>query len=118
MVRPPPRQPQGMNFVAALLLTYLPEPEAFGALVVLMQDRGLRRYYSTDMALLQVMEVSSGCLALGLLARGIGLQPRELVIWRTGGSVHMLTESGPFSGWDYWQARKRYRYLETLAMHA
>ena len=43
-----------MNFVAALLLTYLPEPEAFGALVVLMQDRGLRRYYSTDMALLQV----------------------------------------------------------------
>lgn len=42
-----------MNFVAALLLTYLPEPDAFGALVVLMQDRGLRRYYSTDMALLQ-----------------------------------------------------------------
>jgi len=43
-----------MNFTAGLLLTYLPEAEAFGALVVLMQDRGLRRYYSTDMALLQV----------------------------------------------------------------
>lgn len=44
---------QGMNFVAAVLLSYLPEPEAFGALVVVMQDRGLRTYYSPDMALLQ-----------------------------------------------------------------
>ena len=42
-----------MNFVAALLLSYLPEGDAFGALVVLMQDRGLRRYYSHDMGLLQ-----------------------------------------------------------------
>ncbi|KAF6265131.1 rab-GTPase-TBC domain-containing protein [Scenedesmus sp. NREL 46B-D3] len=44
---------QGMNFVAGLLLMYLPERHAFGGLVVLMQDRGLRRYYSTDMSLLQ-----------------------------------------------------------------
>ena len=43
-----------MNFVAGLLLQYLPEQQAFGALVVLMQDRGLRKYYSTDMELLQV----------------------------------------------------------------
>jgi hypothetical protein len=47
---------QGMNFVAGLLLQYLPEAEAFGALVVLMTDRGLRKYYSTDMELLQVRE--------------------------------------------------------------
>ncbi|GBF87851.1 hypothetical protein Rsub_00563 [Raphidocelis subcapitata] len=47
---------QGMNFVAALLLSYLPEPQAFGALVVLMEDRGLRRYYSPDMGLLQMIE--------------------------------------------------------------
>jgi hypothetical protein len=40
--------------VAGLLLMYLPERHAFGGLVVLMQDRGLRRYYSTDMSLLQV----------------------------------------------------------------
>jgi hypothetical protein len=45
---------QGMNFVAALLLSYLPEPDAFGALAVLMTDRGLRRYYSVDLSLLQV----------------------------------------------------------------
>lgn len=43
-----------MNFVAGLLLMYLPERHAFGGLVVLMQDRGLRKYYSVDMSLLQV----------------------------------------------------------------
>lgn len=43
-----------MNFVAGLLLQYLPERHAFGGLVVLMQDRGLRKYYSTDLSLLQV----------------------------------------------------------------
>lgn len=47
---------QGMNFVAGLLLMYLPERHAFGGLVVLMQDRGLRKYYSTDMSLIQVNE--------------------------------------------------------------
>jgi hypothetical protein len=45
---------QGMNFVAGLLLMYLPERHAFGGLVVLMQDRDLRKYYSTDMSLIQV----------------------------------------------------------------
>lgn len=49
---------QGMNFVAGLLLMYLPERHAFGGLVVLMQDRGLRKYYSTDMSLLQVSPVT------------------------------------------------------------
>jgi hypothetical protein len=43
-----------MNFVAGLLLMYVPERHAFGGLVVLMQDRGLRKYYSTDMSLIQV----------------------------------------------------------------
>ena len=38
-----------MSFVAGLLLMYLPEPEAYGALALLMRDRGLRKYYSTDM---------------------------------------------------------------------
>ena len=42
-----------MSFVAGLLLMYLPEPEAYGALALLMRDRGLRKYYSTDMSLLQ-----------------------------------------------------------------
>jgi hypothetical protein len=45
---------QGLNFVAGLLLMYLPERHAFGGLVVLMHDRGLRNYYSIDMSLLQV----------------------------------------------------------------
>lgn len=55
--RRPPSQVgycQGLNFVAGLLLMYLPERHAFGGLVVLMQDRGLRNYYSTDMSLIQV----------------------------------------------------------------
>jgi hypothetical protein len=47
-----------MNFVAGLLLMYLSERHAFGGLVVLMQDRGLRKYYSTDMSLIQVRHVT------------------------------------------------------------
>jgi hypothetical protein len=42
---------------------YLPERHAFGGLVVLMQDRGLRRYYSTDMSLLQVRCSHVACSA-------------------------------------------------------
>jgi hypothetical protein len=49
---------QGLNFVAGLLLMYVGERHAFAGLVVLMQDRGLRTYYSTDMALLQVCGVA------------------------------------------------------------
>ena len=46
---------QGMNFLAALLLIWMPsEAEAFGGLVVLMQERGLRELYKTDMSALQV----------------------------------------------------------------
>jgi len=47
---------QGMNFLAGLFLAYLDEPEAFGALVLVMQDRGLRTLYlpNDGMALLQV----------------------------------------------------------------
>ncbi len=42
---------QGMNFLAALLLTWMPnEATAFGGLVVLMQQRMLR-----DLAKLQVL---------------------------------------------------------------
>lgn len=46
---------QGMNFLAGLLLTYLDEAEAFGALAFIMQDRGLRDLYKPNgMALLQI----------------------------------------------------------------
>ncbi|KAK9907622.1 hypothetical protein WJX75_007138 [Coccomyxa subellipsoidea] len=45
---------QGMNFLAALLLIWLPrEADAFGALVLIMKDRGLRELYKTDMIMLQ-----------------------------------------------------------------
>lgn len=46
---------QGMNFLSGLLLMFLPtEAQAFGALVVIMQERGLQKFYSVDMSLLQV----------------------------------------------------------------
>ena len=46
---------QGMNFLAGLLLAYMPnEACAFGGLVVLMQERKLRELYKTDLAQLQV----------------------------------------------------------------
>ncbi|KAL0035935.1 hypothetical protein WJX77_008299 [Trebouxia sp. C0004] len=46
---------QGMNFLAALLLTWMPnEATAFGGLVVLMQRRMLRDLYKSDLAKLQV----------------------------------------------------------------
>jgi len=46
---------QGMNFLAGLLLLYLPDEEiAFGALVTLMKERGLRDFYTEDMGLLEV----------------------------------------------------------------
>lgn len=48
---------QGMNFVAGLLLMYVEEEEAAcAALVMLMQERGLRKLYGVDMQLLQVGE--------------------------------------------------------------
>ena len=44
-----------MNFLAGVLLTYLPsEADAYGALVVLMKERHLRELYKTDLAWLQV----------------------------------------------------------------
>lgn len=44
-----------MNFLAGLLLMYLDdEAAAFSCLVMLMEDRGLRKFYGVDMALLQV----------------------------------------------------------------
>ncbi len=43
-----------MNFLAALLLVWLPaEDAAYGALVVLMRGRGLRALYAADLAMLQ-----------------------------------------------------------------
>lgn len=45
---------QGMNFIAGLLLLYLEtESFAFGGLVVLMEERGLRELYNHDMSRLQ-----------------------------------------------------------------
>ena len=44
-----------MNFLAGLLLTYLPsEAEAYAALRLLMRQRGLREMYLPDMSLLQI----------------------------------------------------------------
>ncbi|KAK9820411.1 hypothetical protein WJX72_010036 [[Myrmecia] bisecta] len=46
---------QGMNFLAGVLLAWLPaDADAFGGLVVLMQERELRQLYTTDLAMLQV----------------------------------------------------------------
>lgn len=45
----------GMNFLAGVLLTYLPsESDAYGALLVLMKERGLRELYKQDLGWLQV----------------------------------------------------------------
>jgi Rab-GTPase-TBC domain len=50
----------GMNFLAGVLLMYLPsEADAYGALVVLMQHRRMRELYKEDLAWLQ-----ASCLAL------------------------------------------------------
>ena len=49
---------QGMNFLAGLLLTWMPnEATAFAGLVVLMQQQGLRDLYKSDLARLQVVTV-------------------------------------------------------------
>lgn len=51
-----------MNFLAALLLSYLPqEAQAFGAMVMLMREKNLRDMYKTDMGLLQVGAAISIC---------------------------------------------------------
>lgn len=50
-----------MNFLAALLLTWMPnEATAFGGLVVLMQQRMLRDLYKSDLAKLQVFDQQAG----------------------------------------------------------
>jgi hypothetical protein len=44
-----------MNFLAGLLLFYMPdEAHAFAGLVMLMRDRNLKPYYGRSMSLLQV----------------------------------------------------------------
>lgn len=46
---------QGMNFLAGLLLTWMPnEATAYAGLVVLMKQQGLRDLYKFDLARLQV----------------------------------------------------------------
>lgn len=51
---------QGMNFLAGLLLTWMPnEATAFAGLVVLMQQQGLRDLYKSDLARLQVLTMPS-----------------------------------------------------------
>jgi hypothetical protein len=56
---------QGMNFLAGLFLAYLEEKDAFGALALVMRQRGLRELYRPDdgMALLQVRLWQLGRLA-------------------------------------------------------
>ena len=63
---------QGMNFLAGVLLMYLPsEADAYGALVVLMQQRGLRELYKTDLAWLQARPP-----AIPAPSHGLGPRPR------------------------------------------
>ena len=51
---------QGMNFLAGLLLTWMPnEATAFGGLVVLMQQRMLRDLYKLDVCVMQIAGVSA-----------------------------------------------------------
>ena len=58
---------QGMNFLAGLLLTYLSsQSAAFGILVVLMQERGLREMYKTNLSVLQVGRESRGSFVEGV----------------------------------------------------
>eukprot|EP00197_Chlamydomonas_leiostraca_P012793 CAMPEP_0202859570 /NCGR_PEP_ID=MMETSP1391-20130828/1623_1 /ASSEMBLY_ACC=CAM_ASM_000867 /TAXON_ID=1034604 /ORGANISM="Chlamydomonas leiostraca, Strain SAG 11-49" /LENGTH=484 /DNA_ID=CAMNT_0049538615 /DNA_START=127 /DNA_END=1577 /DNA_ORIENTATION=+ len=61
---------QGMNFLAGILLMFSPdEAHAFGALVVLMQDRELRRFYGRSMSMLQVQLWQLGKLMPGRLCK-------------------------------------------------
>ena len=51
-----------MNFLAALLLVWLPrEDAAYGALTVLMRARGLRSLYASDLAMLQASGNGHAC---------------------------------------------------------
>lgn len=52
---------QGMNFITGLLLMFMPsEAHAFAGLVLLMEDRGLRKYYHRSLSLLQVRRPACG----------------------------------------------------------
>lgn len=63
---------QGMNFLAGVVLTYLPsEADAYGALVLLMKQRHLRELYKQDLAWLQVRcELSKSRPVAGICIRG------------------------------------------------
>lgn len=75
---------QGMNFLAGLLLTYLPtQSAAFGVLVILMQERGLRELYKTDLSVLQVC-ASVRAFVLRLRGRGGALQGRFIQFGEAG----------------------------------
>jgi hypothetical protein len=50
-----------MNFLAGLLLFYMPdEAHAFAGLVMLMKERNLQPYYGRSMSLLQVSQPEEG----------------------------------------------------------
>ena len=58
-----------MNFLAALMLLWLPrECDAFAGLVLLMRDRNLRELYKDGMAMLQVgsYHVLTSCMTASL----------------------------------------------------
>ncbi len=91
---------QGMNFIAGLLLLYMPsEAHAFAALVVLMEDRGLRSFYHRSLSLLQASATCTpralhiaqltrhmgACSALGIRL-GRCLVVASLVTWIALGS--------------------------------
>lgn len=90
---------QGMNFLAALLLVWMPsEAEAFGGLVVLMEERGLRDLYKKDMSALQVGPPG----ALEFVGRLVGAFPvlpvlRQLPQTKAG----CVSWGEPFTFWLY-----------------
>ena len=71
-----------MNFLAALLLVWLPrEDAAYGALTVLMRARGLRSLYASDLAMLQASASRHACMH----ETGVWLLQRSLVGRRHAG---------------------------------
>lgn len=85
--RPQPPPQQGMNFLAGLLLTYLPsEAEAYCALALLMRQRGLREMYLPDMSVLQIRLWQLGKLLPPTLAAHLEAHAVLPVLYVSGGA--------------------------------
>jgi len=89
---------QGMNFIAGLMLTYLDESDAFGALAFVMQDRGLRDLYKPDgMAFLQVRLWQLGKLMPPRLAAHLECHAVLPVLYASGWLLTCFAADFPLS---------------------